>query len=170
MTRGHGIVGMDLDMEQSNNDARLQLDQPTNSFVIRVWQEKPGHWRGTVRHVQSEAQRGFEKLEHVFQFVQEQTGMSGSNHKKNIQPNSIKMPTLFEASWFDKPGFKIVLGLAVLIVLIASTALLGGISGSVPLTATATGDGGAFNMLAAFVAGFLLGGLVLGWVFRSSKA
>lgn len=169
MTRGHGIVGMDLDMEQSNNDARLRLVQPTNSFVIRVWQEKPGHWRGTVRHVQSEAQRGFEKLEQVFQFIQQQTGMSGSNHKKPIQPNGFKMPTPFEASRFNKPGFKIVLGFAVLIVLIASTALLGGISGATPLTATATGGGEEFNTLAAFVVGFLAGGLVLGWVFRSSK-
>ena len=167
MTRGRGIVGMD--MEQSNNGAKLQLDQPTHSFVIRVWQEEPGHWRGTVRHVQSEAQRGFEKLEQVFQFIQQQTGMSGSNHKKAIQPNNYKMPTLLEASRFNKPEFKIALGLAVLVVLIASTALLGGTSGSAPLTATATGDGEAFNTLAAFAVGFLAGGLVLGWVFRSSK-
>ena len=28
------------------------------SFVVRFWQEAPGCWRGTVRHVQSQAQRG----------------------------------------------------------------------------------------------------------------
>ncbi len=38
-----------------------------------MWQEDPGEWRGTVRHVQSQAQQGFTRIEQVSRFIQQHT-------------------------------------------------------------------------------------------------
>jgi hypothetical protein len=40
---------------------------------VRMWQEDAGEWRGTVRHVQSDTQLGFTRVEQVRSFIQRYT-------------------------------------------------------------------------------------------------
>jgi hypothetical protein len=47
--------------------------ETSESFVVRMWQEDPGEWRGTVRHVQSQVQLGFTHVEQASRFIQMHT-------------------------------------------------------------------------------------------------
>ena len=57
-------------MVENNNDSNISASETSESFVVRMWQEDPGEWRGTVRHVQSQAQLGFTRVEQAAHFIQ----------------------------------------------------------------------------------------------------
>lgn len=48
----------------------------THSFVVRLWQEAPGTWRGSIRHVQSETLHGFTRLDQALRFIEQKSGLS----------------------------------------------------------------------------------------------
>jgi hypothetical protein len=56
------------------SDQNLPPSIRTESFVVRLWEETPGEWRGSIRHVQSETRRGFTRLNQVVRFIEQQTG------------------------------------------------------------------------------------------------
>ncbi len=47
-------------------------DDEAQSFVVRVWSEGPGLWRGKINHVQSGVCQGFNRLGQVVQFMERQ--------------------------------------------------------------------------------------------------
>ena len=68
VTRGHARMKVTM---ENNNDSNSSASETSESFVVRMWQEDPGEWRGTVRHVQSQAQLGFTRVEQATRFIQE---------------------------------------------------------------------------------------------------
>lgn len=74
MTRGH--ARMQVMMENKNGsdvNSNASASETSQSFVVRMWQEDPGEWRGTVRHVQSDTQFGFTRVDQVRAFIQRYT-------------------------------------------------------------------------------------------------
>ena len=68
---------MQVTME-NNNDSNSSASETSESFVVRMWQEDPGEWRGMVRHVQSEAQVGFTRVEQAARFIEAHSSGAGS--------------------------------------------------------------------------------------------
>ena len=68
LTREHVRI---LVMMENNNDSNSSASETSESFVVRMWQEDPGEWRGTVRHVQSQTQLGFTRVEQATRFIQQ---------------------------------------------------------------------------------------------------
>jgi hypothetical protein len=58
---------------EDNNVKDASAAETSESFVIRMWQEAPGEWRGTVRHVQSQVQLGFTQIEQASRFIETHT-------------------------------------------------------------------------------------------------
>ena len=58
-------------MMENNSDSNSSATETSESFVVRMWQEDPGEWRGTVRHVQSQTQLGFTRVDQAARFIQE---------------------------------------------------------------------------------------------------
>ncbi len=56
---------------------QTENEDTTQSFVLRVWQDQPVEWRGSIRHVQSDAHKGFTSLEQAMRFVERQTRQFG---------------------------------------------------------------------------------------------
>ena len=65
-------------MMENSNDSNNSASETSESFVVRMWQEDPGEWRGMVRHVQSEAQVGFTHIEQVARFIEAHSSGAGS--------------------------------------------------------------------------------------------
>jgi hypothetical protein len=85
MTRGHARMQVMMEMKiGSNANSNTSASESSQSFVVRMWQEDPGEWRGTVRHVQSNTQLGFTRLEQVRAFIQRYTSGS-STHQAEKQ-------------------------------------------------------------------------------------
>lgn len=143
-------------------------DNGTHSFVIRIWEEMPGQWRGTIRHVQSQAQQGFTMMSQALQFV-EQRVSAISPEAERKQPKRAAPPT-FRFDWLPRrllqPAWAAVGVLAVLVVVLA----LMNPNMSVPLSGAAAGTGIAPEIVLAFLAGVMLGALSAGlWFHRSSN-
>jgi hypothetical protein len=47
--------------------------ETSQSFVVRMWQEDPGQWRGSIRHVQSQSHMGFTRIEQASRFIGQYT-------------------------------------------------------------------------------------------------
>ena len=91
--RGEWVIGDDtagdtrvyydvVRMDDEMNETGRNKPNTVNSFVIRIWQEFPGQWRGTIRHVQSEAQKAFTTLNQAVQFIDQQTKPVGAASEK----------------------------------------------------------------------------------------
>jgi hypothetical protein len=59
-------------------DIGPQLDDSTQSFVVRTWQESPGNLRGTIRHVQSQARHSFTQLSQTQEFIEQNWARSSN--------------------------------------------------------------------------------------------
>jgi hypothetical protein len=137
------------------------------SFVIRMWRESPRKWRGTVRHVQSEAQRGFERLDQAFGFIEQRTFAPPSPIAQKAERRSLFPP--LDWSWLGTRRMQPVWALAGLVVLLAVTLLLVNPNANVPLAGAAIGGGDECLLLSAFVCGAVVGGVGVALWFRSQK-
>ncbi|MGB8646485.1 MAG: hypothetical protein WCF84_14700 [Anaerolineae bacterium] len=139
-------------------------EDTTQSFLIRLWQERPNEWRGTIRHVQSEAQRGFSQLDQALLFVRE--------HTAGRPATPVQEQAATPRPWTEWLGRRRVpmawaaMGFVTLISiwLIATNAVPG-----MPLSGTAGNGGPGGEMFLAFVAGIVLGGVGAGLWFRSRR-
>ena len=52
------------------NQPNLPPDDATQSFVLRLWQTTSGQWRGSVRHVQSDARLAFLTLDQAVRWIE----------------------------------------------------------------------------------------------------
>jgi hypothetical protein len=71
LTRARVIIPPKMENKTESNGKQVETSQ---SFVVRMWQEDPGKWRGSIRHVQSEAHMGFTRVEQALRFIGQYTG------------------------------------------------------------------------------------------------
>lgn len=142
-------------MKQSIFDSVKQSTDATQSFVIRIWQEKPDRLRGTIQHVQSEAKRGFERFEQMQSFIEQHLPVPA---RKTNQPLAVSrlLPRL---------GIKPVFALITVLVVVASAVLYGNSFTVVSASATAIGVP-SLDSLITFFAGTVLGGITVGIVLH----
>ncbi len=137
------------------------------SFVIRLWRESPRRWRGTVRHVQSEAQRGFERLDQALSFIEQRTSAPSAQIAQKTERRDV-LPHI-DLSWLGARRMQPVWVIAGLVVLLAVTLLLVNPEANVPLVGAAVGGGDDLKLLSAFVSGAIVGGLGVALWFRYQK-
>lgn len=146
------------------------LTPPTDapqSFVIRVWHESPRKWRGSVRHVQSEAQRGFERLDQANRFIEQRIAvppLETVQKARRISP----LPQM-DWSWLGARRLQPVWALGGLALLLVVTLVVVNPNVRVPLSGAAIGRGDEFQMVSAFMGGAILGGLGVAWWCRSKS-
>ncbi len=145
-------------MKQSIFDSAKQTKESAQSFVLRIWQEKPGHWRGTIQHVQSQTRRGFERLEQAQQFIERY--LPSSAHTPN---QSMSFP-----GWLRKPTFKPALALIALIVVVVGVMLLSNSYSAGSASGTSISIPSLDSIL-VFLTGAVLGGSAVGVVLRLLK-
>ncbi len=138
-------------------------DELAQSFLIRLWQERPNVWRGTVRHVQGEGQKSFVRLEQAYRFIEQQIG--GKERKP-----SAAVPSAPRWAWPELGRRQLAFAWAAMgLVVFVSVALVlvnGGAAGS--LSGAAVGAGPGMETLLAFLAGLVVGG-VAAWLWFGFK-
>lgn len=139
-------------------DSVKQSSDATQSFVVRVWQEKPDHLRGTIQHVQSETKRGFERIEQMQSFIEQH--MPLFTRKTN-------QPFAFSRS-LPRFGIKPAFALITVLVVVAGAMLYGNSFTPVGASATAIGVP-SLDSLITFLAGTVLGGITVGVVLQLLK-
>lgn len=106
-------------MKQSTDREQVQPQEP-QSFIVRMWQETPGAWRGTVRHVQSQAQLGFMQIDQASRFI--------GNHTIGVEKKHPVQTPARRPLWNVDLGFSRrttrMLAIAAAIVLIAAVGLI----------------------------------------------
>ncbi len=138
------------------NTLTPHTDAP-QSFVIRVWRESPRQWRGSVRHVQTQAQRGFERLDQALGFIEQRiTAPPVETVQKARRLGSFPQ---IDWSWLGARRLQPVWALGGLAVLLVATLLIVDPNTNIPLSGAAIGRGDEFVLLSAFVGGAILGGL-----------
>ncbi len=138
----------------------------TQSFLIRLWQERPNQWRGTIRHVQSEAKRSFVRLDQAIAFIEQRLQV-------RVQPpdrvTSESPAPRFR--WGDLGQRRVVMAWAA-VGLVMFLALAFALSNGVPsgsLSGTAVDIPAGLEIWVAFLTGLVLGGLGMGVWFRFRK-
>ena len=105
-------------------DTDLQPDDSPQSFVVRTWQESPGNLRGTVRHVQSQAQRGFTRLNQVPKFIEQNlahsTGASLAAQSVTAQPVAARPMAAHTLRWAGLPRRKLIMVVSALTIVVAA--------------------------------------------------
>jgi hypothetical protein len=138
-----------MNSERSPNDADIQ------SFVVRFWQEAPGRWRGTVRHVQSQTQRGVNSVSAASAFMSERCRTSGPARRP-----------AFDLGWLGGRRLRLTGVAAALLTISLAALFLARDPGSGALVGAAVGA--APTGLLSFVAGALAGGLAVAlWMKRT---
>lgn len=136
-------------------DPGPQVDDSTQSFVVRTWQEPPGSLRGTVKHVQSQTQHGFTRLSQAQEFIEQKSART--------EPGlaSIAKPAATPARWAGLHRRRFLMALsAVSIVLVAGLTVIA--SANLPLASivgSAIGPGLSGEVILALCIGLGLGSL-----------
>lgn len=135
------------------NDAPSEL--APQSFVIRLWQASPQQWRGTIRHVQSGAQRGFTRLEQAVAFIEQRAEMKTAKARR--------MPFTFDWGGLSRRQMRLawVTGGALALVLLV-VVLLANPQVNTPLSGAAIGAGSDWMIPLAFLVGGVVGGFAVG--------
>ncbi len=147
----------------------LPPDDTTHSFVIRLWQEVPGQQRGTIRHVQSEARMAFTRLEQAVRWIERTTVNQAAVNQSAVEQPRNAVTTA--RTWWQRvtryphtPAFALAGMVAVLLLVVVLT------TPDMPSSLAGTAAGGAWgvNGLLPFLAGLLIGGLVVVLWVRST--
>jgi hypothetical protein len=138
-------------------DTGLQSDDSPQSYVVRLWQEPQGEVRGTVRHVQSQSQRGFTRFSQAQQFMEQ--NLPQQLPQPAPAPVVAKAPARPKVQWSRRRTLALVSGL-----IVAAAALTIVLAASLrepepPLfgSAVATGPSQSGEILAALVIGLVIG-------------
>jgi hypothetical protein len=136
-------------------DPGPQVDDSTQSFVVRTWQEPPGSLRGTVQHVQSQTQHGFTRLSQAQEFIEQKSAQTepglASPVKSAAQPARL--------AGLHRRRFLLAAS-AVSIVIVAGLTVIA--SANLPLTSilgSAVGPGLSVEVIVALCIGLVLGSL-----------
>jgi hypothetical protein len=133
------------------------------SFVVRFWQEAPGCWRGTVRHVQSQAQRGVSSADQAGAFIARYLPAHAAARAARRAPADRPASWL---SWFGGRRFQLAGMVAALLVISLSVVLMAGDVGGGVLAGAAVASALPAGVV-PFAAGVLVGAAVVWW--RSAR-
>ena len=146
-----------------------QTDDTIQSFVVRTWQEPRGNLRGTVRHVQSQAQHGFTRLSQAQEFIEQNLAQTG-----NAPTPVTRSATTRLLRWSGLPRRRLFMVASAVVIVIAagvvvissldrpSAPLLGSAIGQAPSQAT------SFEVVLALIIGLALGSLATAlWLRRN---
>ena len=144
-------------------------DETTQSFVVRLWPEAPGRWRGTVRHVQSQAQRGISSVGQASAFMAEQCRASvataAAYRPARRAPVGRPVPA---PGWLGRRSVRLagmaaaLLAVSLTVVLLAREPGADALAGAAVAPAISTG-------LLTFLAGALVGGAAVACWARLSR-
>ncbi len=146
-------------------DTGLQSDNSPQSFVVRTWQESPGNLRGTVRHVQSQAQRGFTRLNQVPKFIEQNlahsTGASSAAQPAATRPLAARPAVAHTLRWAGLPRRKLIMAVSALTIMVVAGLV---VSASVdrpamPVFGSAVGQALPVEVFLALMIGVVLGSL-----------
>ena len=141
-------------------DTGLQPDDSPQSFVVRTWQDPPGNLRGTIRHVQSRAQRGFTRLNQVPKFI-EQNSAHLTGAPSAAQPAAARPVAAHALRWAGVPRRKWVMAVSALTIVMAAGLVVGaGVDGlALPVFGSAVGSALPVEVFLALIVGIVLGSL-----------
>lgn len=149
---------MSTEPRHSQNAAAMDR---TESFVVRFWQESPGRWRGTVRHVQSETQRGISSAQQAGDFIEAQCKASAG-----VLPVRQAAPARAAGGILGARQLRVAAAALTMFLVGLSVVLLGQGAQTGALQGAATGvalPAGWQLFLAGLLVGTILGGLFVGW-------
>lgn len=146
------------------NQPNLPPDDATQSFVLRLWQTTPGQWRGSVRHVQSDARLAFLTLEQAVRWIERYLA-GGQVTQQALKPRyKPQFITGLQRWWAAQPRF-VTTGLALAggVALLAVVVTLAP-AAPVSLAGAAVTNSGNNSRLGPFLLGLAVGGgLVALW-------
>lgn len=164
------------------NQPNLPPDATTQSFVLRLWQAAPGQWRGTIRHVQSDARLAFLNLDQAIHWVeryltadQRPEQLSDQRPGAHLTQNGLgarhqRISARIARWWATRPRFvRAGLALAGGMALLALAVMLAPTTPATLAGATSASNSGS-NELPPFLLGVVVGGgLVAIWWQSTGK-
>ncbi|CAN5374969.1 hypothetical protein BH10CHL1_BH10CHL1_51310 [soil metagenome] len=151
------------------NQPIIPSDETTHSFVIRLWQETPGQWRGAVRHVQSESRLAFTRLDQAMRWIERSIEIEPptveSTRPRRAAPG-------WRAWWANLPRFEHapawamvgVLAMLILMIVLTKQNMPGSLAG------TAAASGGGLGALPPFLIGLVIGGVAVAmWTYSKNS-
>ncbi len=141
-------------------DTGLQPDDSPQSFVVRTWQESPGNLRGTVRHVQSQAQRGFTRLNQVPKFIEQNLAHS-TGASSAAQPAAARPMAAHALRWAGLPRRKLIMAVSALTIVVAAGLVVNASLDrpAPPVFGSAVGQALPVEVFLALMIGVVLGSL-----------
>lgn len=141
-------------------DTDLQPDDSPQSFVVRTWQESPGNLRGTIRHVQSQAQRGFTRLNQASKFI-EQNSAHLTGKSSAARPLAARPLAAHTLRWAGLSRRKWMMAVSALTIVVAASLV---VSASIdrpalPVFGSAVGPALTVEVFLALIVGMVLGSL-----------
>jgi len=141
------------------------IEEP-QSFVIRMWREGLGQWRGKISHVQSQESRAFTRLEESHRFMAAhlpQVEIASRNRAAQVRDFSL-FPRLPRSRPFRLAAA------AVSVCILAFVAILVYPADSPESGMIGAAAGSGLGTVLAFLLGAVLGGAVVGvWVRTAQK-
>ncbi|MCX6046249.1 MAG: hypothetical protein NT075_14145 [Chloroflexi bacterium] len=147
----------------------IPADETTHSFVIRLWQETPGQWRGAVRHVQGESRLAFTRLDQAMRWIErtieiEQPSTEATRTRQEATGWRTWWANLSRGGQTPTWAAAGVLAMLMLVIILTTQEMPGSLAG------TAIGTGVGYGGLLPFLACLVLGGLaVVLWVRSTPK-
>jgi hypothetical protein len=142
------------------------MDDPnkTQSFIIRIWRESPRLWRGTIRHVQSDAQRGVTRLDQVSHFLEQHVDLSApsvpAHDSKPVERLNLGTGFFPRRRLVSLWGLALAMFVLVLILVLAMPDM------DLPLYGSTTSNSMILQVLIAFLSGMVTSAILFGMWFK----
>lgn len=152
------------------NQPNLPPDDTTQSFVLRLWQTTSGQWRGSIRHVQSDARLAFLTLDQAVRWIERYLADGQIAQQTQAGPYQPRFMAQFQRWWSTQPR-SVTAGLA-LAGGVALLALVVTLAPAAPasLAGAAVASSSGNNRLGPFLFGLVVGGgLVALWWWLTTK-
>lgn len=144
----------------------LPPDETTQSYVIRLWQEVPGQWRGTIRHVQSESRMAFTQLDQAVRWIER----AMETKRSTVAQPRVQAAVTGLRAWAARilrhqgtPVWAMAGMVAVLLIFVVFVS-----PEASALAGTSVGVVGGFGALLPFLSGLVIGGLAVALWVRST--
>ena len=142
------------------------MDDPnkTQSFIIRIWRESPRLWRGTIRHVQSDAQRGVTRLDQVSHFLEQHVDLSAPSVPT---PDSKPVERLtWGTGFFPRRRLVALWGIALVMFVLVLISALAIPDVDLPLYGSIASNPFVLQILIAFLSGIVTSAILFGMWFK----
>jgi len=132
-------------------------DDEAQSFVVRVWSEGPGLWRGKISHLPRGAHEGFTRLSQAVRFMEQRIPGYRREPAAEYEPRAAGKRG-FQANWLTGRKLRLASALACLALLAGGALLVSMPSGGGSLAGAAAGGGLDMGPGLVFLAGATAGG------------